>query len=109
MAFTLPFFHRQLNERQNGVTLDDSVRIEPHVRALIDESGAVLLDLKEGRYYSLNVLGTRIWGKLETGMTPCQIIADLQQTYQVSPERLKADVTTFLEGMAEKGLVCVRR
>ena len=88
--------------------MDEPVRIEPHVRSLMDGDGAVLLDLKAGRYYSLNGIGARIWSKAEKGMTLSQILDDLQQTYQIPVEKLAADLTAFVSAMQAKGLLRAR-
>jgi hypothetical protein len=82
--------------------------IEPHVRSMIEGDGAVLLDLKAGRYYSLNGVGAKIWSRAEKGMTLSQIIEDLQATYQVPEDRLTADLAAFVRTMEERGLLHVR-
>ena len=88
-----------------GIAMENPLRIEPHVRSMVDGDGAVLLDLKAGRYYSLNGVAARIWSRVEKGMTLSQIVADLQQTYQVPTEKLVLDLTTFVRTMEEKGLL----
>lgn len=100
--------HRQPIIAKNGVTLESSVTIEPHVRSMIDGDGAVLLDLKAGRYYSLNGAAAKIWSRAERGMTLAQILADLQQTYQAPAEKLASDLTAFIHAMEEKGLLRAR-
>jgi len=84
------------------------VRIEPHVRSMIDGDGAVLLDLKAGRYYSLNGVGAKIWTRAEKGMTPSEILADLQQTYRIPQEQLAVDLAAFVVAMEERGLLRAR-
>lgn len=88
--------------------MDVILEVRPHVRAMSDSNGAVLLDLEAGRYYSLNGLGAKIWSKAEQGSTPAEILRELQEAYQVPLEKLEHDLTTFLRGMEEKGLVRVR-
>jgi hypothetical protein len=83
----------------------EKLTLEPHVRSMIDGDGAVLLDLKAGRYYSLNGVGAKIWSRAEKGMTLSQIVADLQATYQVPADKLAADLAAFVRNMEEKGLL----
>jgi coenzyme PQQ synthesis protein D (PqqD) len=108
MAFRFSFSGGKHADSVAGVSTDEPVKIEPHVRAMIDGDGGVLLDLKAGRYYSLNRVGARIWSRAEKGMTPSQILADLQQIYQVPAEQLAADLNTFVRAMEEKGLLRAR-
>lgn len=102
------FTRRQQGAPKNGTAMENPVRIEPHVRSMIDGDGAVLLDLKAGRYYSLNGVAAKIWSRAEKGMTLSQILADLQQTYQVPAEKLALDLTAFIRAMEEKGLLRAR-
>jgi coenzyme PQQ synthesis protein D (PqqD) len=108
MAFRFPFVRGSRSAPKEGIAMDEPVRIEPHVRSLMDGDGAVLLDLKAGRYYSLNGVGARIWSKAEKGMTLSQILDDLQKTYQIPVEKLAADLTAFVSAMEEKGLLRAR-
>jgi hypothetical protein len=105
MALRFTFSRGKQETARNGIAMNGSVRIEPHVRSMIDGDGAVLLDLKAGRYYSLNGVGARIWSRAEKGMTLAQILEDLQQAYQVPSEKLAADLTAFVRAMEEKGLL----
>lgn len=108
MALRFTFSRGNQETAKQGIAIDGPVRIEPHVRSMIDGDGAVLLDLKAGRYYSLNGVGARIWSRAEKGMTLAQILEDLQQTYQVPSEKLAADLTAFVRAMEEKGLLRAR-
>lgn len=85
--------------------MEGTLEIQDHVRCMIDTDGAVLLDLKAGKYYSLNSIGARIWGKLQEGLSLSQILDHLAKTYPVEPERLQGDLSAFVRGLEEKGLV----
>lgn len=86
-----------------------SLEVQPHVRSMLDPKGAVLLDLKGGRYFSLNSLGARIWSKAEEGATLGEILEHLQQLHQkVPPEKLQQDAIDFLRSMSQKGLIRAR-
>lgn len=84
------------------------LEINGHVRAMTDADGAVLLDLKAGKYYSLNAMGARIWQKVEDGAGRPEILEDLQGCFAVSRERLEADLESFVEGLRKKELIRVR-
>lgn len=84
-----------------------ALRIQSHVRSMLDPDGGVLLDLNAGKYYSLNVVGTQIWRKLEEKASPPEILAHLEQVFPVPRERLEADFEGFIQGLAKKGLLDV--
>jgi len=75
------------------------------VRSVIDEDGAVLLDLKEGKYFSLNRAATAIWLKLEAGGAIPEIEAHLVGMYDASLEAVHADLDTFLSRLKRERLL----
>ncbi len=79
--------------------------IEPHVRSMIDEDGAVLLDLRAGKYYSLNGVAAQIWIKAEEGLAEVEILEHLSEVFQVESETLRRDLQGFVAGLARKGLI----
>jgi hypothetical protein len=86
--------------------MGSSTRTEPHVQAVVDEEGAVLLDLKRGKYFAMNGVAAEIWSGLEAGRTVPQIEADLLRTYDgVPPETIRADVAAFVAQLARESLV----
>jgi hypothetical protein len=108
MALRFTFARPQKDTPRESLALDEPVKIEAHVRSMIDDSGAVILDLKAGRYYSLNGTGARIWSRVEKGMTPSQILEDLKTTYPVPAEKLMEDLAAFVRAMEEKGFLRAR-
>jgi hypothetical protein len=79
--------------------------VEPHVRSMIDEDGAVLLDLNAGTYYSLNGIAAKIWIKAEAGEEESTIVSTLCESYGVKEEQVRADMQAFMTGLAGKGLI----
>lgn len=108
MALKFTFPRGKQETPQKRFAMDEPIKIEAHVRSMTDGGRAVLLDLKAGRYYSLNDVGAKIWSRAEKGMTLSQILVDLQHTYEVPAEKLAADLTAFVRTMEEKGLLRVR-
>jgi hypothetical protein len=82
-----------------------AVRIREHVRSVIDQDGAVLLDLKHGKYFGLSPVGAEIWLKLETGLTLPEIEAHLCRTYDAPAETLRRDLTVFVEHLRQAQLI----
>jgi hypothetical protein len=83
-----------------------AIRIQPHVRSVIDPDGAVLLDLVRGKYYSLNGTGAQIWQKLEAGLGVAEIEAELGSG-GAPAEQVRDDVREFIDGLRAKQLVHV--
>jgi hypothetical protein len=73
---------------------------------LADE--AVLLDLSSGVYYALNESGTFIWSLLERGCTEAELRSALAARYPDQLSALEADLTFFLDRLADKQLIRCR-
>ncbi len=69
----------------------------------VEEIGTSLL-FADGMMVTLNILGTEIW-KLCDGRSADEIIAELQEQFDVEPEVLRADVAGFLAELFQKGFV----
>lgn len=89
--------------------MNGRLQLRSHVRSIIDDGGALLLDLRAGRYFSLNGLGAEICRAAEQGSTLDDIRTDLQTRFShTPPERVAADLEVFVRTMTEKGLVDVQ-
>ncbi len=66
---------------------------------------AVILNLKSGKYYSLNPVGTRIWELIESPQTIQQLVDAIESEYQVERERLKRDVFAVFAKLVGASLV----
>ncbi|HWM93400.1 MAG TPA: PqqD family protein [Thermoanaerobaculia bacterium] len=83
------------------------VEIREKVRSTANEDGGVLLDLEQGKYFSLNGMGAEIWKKLQAGATLSDIQDHLQATYAAPPERIRQDLQRFVQRLQEMGVVVV--
>ena len=66
---------------------------------------AVVLSLQSGRYYGLARVAARIWELLKTPTRVADIRDTIVQQFDVEPERCERDVLTFLQHLAEQGLI----
>lgn len=80
-------------------------RMYAHVRSLIDPEGAVLLDLKRGKYHSLNAVGAVIWTGLEQGLPLPELERTLATQFEITPETVAVDVAQFLRELKSKRLL----
>jgi antitoxin component of MazEF toxin-antitoxin module len=68
----------------------------------------VILSLKNGIYYGLDPVGTRIWALLQQPRTVTEVLDALLERYDVEPARCERDLLALLEEMAAEGLIEVR-
>lgn len=67
---------------------------------------AVLLELKSGRYYSLNATGSRIWDLCDGTRSGADIARRLGEEYGTPLSTVETDVAALLTEFACEKLVC---
>lgn len=87
--------------------LNSRIVVSPDVLFHTLEGEAVLLDLKSGRYYGLDAIGTRMWSLLAETGRPAEVIARMLQEFDVDEERLRADVLGWIDRLSARGLLTV--
>ncbi len=85
--------------------MDSVLRISPDVQSVIDDDGAVLLDMKGGKYFSLNGLGADIWTRIEAGTALPEIEREIAEEYGVPQARIRDDVATFVQNLTGLRLI----
>jgi hypothetical protein len=75
------------------------------LRELDGES--VLLNLDSERYYGLDEVGTRIWKAVTSSSTIGAAHEALVAEYDVTPDRLAADMRSLLKDLVAHGLLAV--
>lgn len=66
---------------------------------------AVMMDIATGKYYNLGETGGHIWELLEQPTTLSNLIQRLTTEYDVSAERCRADVLSFLQQLVDRDLL----
>jgi hypothetical protein len=79
--------------------------ISDDVSAIMDRDGAILLDTKAGKYYSLNRIAADIWRGIEAGHPLDAVVADLQTRYDQPHEAIASDVESLVTSMQRLGLL----
>ena len=69
----------------------------------------VVTSLSMGGFLRLDAVGRRIWTLLEEGTDLDGIIASLTREFEVDSAACRADVETFFDDLAERGLLHWRR
>jgi hypothetical protein len=68
----------------------------------------VILNLRDGVYYGLEDVGTRIWQLLQRPVSVLAIREALVAEFDVEPARCERDIRLLLTDLAARGLVEIR-
>jgi hypothetical protein len=66
---------------------------------------AIILDLKSGVYYSLDLIGARIWELMEVPRKVSELVEILVAEYEVSQTQCLRDVTVLLTDLEANNLI----
>ena len=66
---------------------------------------AVILGMRDGVYYGLDVVGARIWTLLATPRRVSDIVRTVSQEFYVSTEQCERDVLALLESLSDRELI----
>ena len=67
--------------------------------------GAALLDLKSSTYFTLNEVGSQVWGLIREPMPVSEVGEALLMRYDVDPARCRQDLVALLQQLADAGLI----
>lgn len=84
---------------------DRTFRIAPDVHAREFAGELVILDMKRGRYFSLDDIGTRVWRGISRGETPRAIADAIVSEFSEAPERVLADLIRLADELVGEGLL----
>lgn len=80
-------------------------RAAPDALAATLSDGAVLLNLRTKRYYSLNETGTRIWQLLLEGRTEDEIVHTLTAEYEVEAAVARDETRAVIASLRDSALI----
>ena len=89
--------------------LTDSTTIVaiPDVLSSAFEYETVLLDLRDGVYYTLDEVGARIWQLVQRPVSIPDICKTIRTEFEVAAERCDEDVRALAHNLLDRGLVRV--
>ncbi len=79
--------------------------ISDTVRSTQSVDGRVVLDIRRGRMFSVNPVGSKILGLLEQGQSEPRIVEEISRIYATKIEVVRTDVHDFLETLREHHIV----
>jgi hypothetical protein len=80
------------------------IAIKEHLFSNLNDE-AVILSLKNGKYYGLNAVGGSIWGAIQESRTLEQIETIIMSEYDVDLTTCRTEIKTFLETMLAEELI----
>jgi Coenzyme PQQ synthesis protein D (PqqD) len=78
---------------------------DKEVAAQVLDGEAVMINLSNGFYYSMDNVGAFIWEKIAAGNALDAIVTSLTQRYDVPQERAQADMELLVTRLLEENLV----
>jgi hypothetical protein len=81
----------------------------PAVNATVLDREAVLLNLENGVYYTLNPIGTAIWELFSDNRSLEEIFTAICERFDVSEPVARRDVATLATQLRQEGLITERR
>ena len=87
--------------------LSKKVKFSPDVLSQVVGGEMVLLDLKNGGYFGLDEVGTRIWQLLQEKGETDYISQKLLEEYDVEEEQLHKDIKELIDKLVEEGLISI--
>jgi hypothetical protein len=83
----------------------NAIQPATRVRTVLNQDGAVMLDIEHGLMLGANPLGAKIWQMLVDGQSRDQIVSFISRDYQVDPTVVERDVDEFIASLAQHHLV----
>lgn len=76
-----------------------------HLRTIVNQDGAVILDKKLGKLSTLNPTGAYVWQALERGEALEIIVADLARKTGEELDTVEREVREFIKSLREQQLL----
>ena len=89
---------------ENDVKVKRFARIKQHLYSDLNGE-AVILSLRNGKYYGLNSVGACIWNGLAAPVTLSELESAVMNEYDVDEAVCEHEVDAFLRRMVDEGLV----
>jgi len=80
-------------------------KLSDSIRSTHGQDGAIVLDIRQGQMFNLNLVGSRILELLECGSTEEQITDAISREFSADLEIVRTDVAEFLQELKANKLV----
>lgn len=80
-------------------------KISDTVRTTHSQDGAIVLDVRQGQMFNVNLVGSRILELLKNGNSESEIVARIGGEFDVSRNVAESDLREFLEALKKHKLI----
>jgi len=80
-------------------------KVSDAVRSTHNRDGAIVLDVRKGQMFNLNLVGSRILQLLKSGSTESVIVDEISREFDVSRDLCENDVREFLHDLNQYHLL----
>ena len=80
-------------------------RVSEGIRSTHGQDGGIVLDVRHGQMFNLNLVASRILELLETGATESAIVDEISQKFEVSRAIAGRDVREFIESLRQHNVI----
>ena len=80
-------------------------RVSDTVRSTHGQDGAIVLDVRQGQMFNLNIVGSRILELLNKGSAQSELVDDIVREFGVTRRTAENDLQQFLETMEKYRLI----
>nr|UXE46046.1 hypothetical protein Hi04_10k_c5548_00011 [uncultured bacterium] len=80
-------------------------KVSDSIRSTHGQDGAIVLDIRQGQIFNLNLVGSRILELLECGSSEEQITDAIRREFSADIETVRKDIVEFLEELKAHRLV----
>ena len=81
------------------------ILIPAHLRTVVSQDGAAILDVSRNRIVTLNSTGGFVWERLQKGSSPRQIVDELAEESGSDASLVELGVSRFLERLRTECLL----
>jgi hypothetical protein len=94
--------HLSLLKGRDGAAM---YRISDTVRSTHNQDGAIVLDVRQGHMFNINLVGSRILELLKSGSTESIMVDEISRDFGVRRDIAHKDVHEFLQNLKKCQLV----
>ena len=80
-------------------------KISHSVRSTRSQDGRILLDVRRGQMFSLNVVGSKILELIEQGWDEARMAEEISRAYATTIEVARTDVHDFIEALRKDSIL----
>ena len=78
---------------------------DEEIASKVIDGEAIIINLANGVYYSMDKVGALVWERLQAGYTLDDVIRAVTAVYDVSPEQVESHIVELVEELLHENLV----